>query len=431
MSRPDVLRVAVMARVEGEGGVHVEVRDGRVTKVEMHIFEPPRFFEAFLRGRAAAEMPDLTARVCGICPVAYQFSACLAVERACGVQVPASIRQLRRLLYCGEWISSHALHVYLLHAPDFLGCEGLADLAATRPDVVERGLRLKQAGNRLMEVVGGRSIHPVNVRVGGFHRLPSRASLRELRPALEEALRDAADTVRLVSGFDVPDLEQPHEYLALDGVDRYPLEGGDLVITTGGGRFGVAEYTTRVVEAQVPWSTALHARLDAAPFVVGPLARYALNGSLLSPTAAALADEVGLGPVCRNPFRSIVVRSVEIVHAVEEALRIIEEWDGEGPAAVDVPVPSVPSGGCVTGHGATEAPRGLLYHRYRIAADGTVADARIVPPTAQNLTSLEDDLRAAVEAAVAQDPDRPVEELTRLCERVVRNYDPCISCATH
>jgi sulfhydrogenase subunit alpha len=418
------LSVELLARVEGEGGLHVRVQGGTVTDVELRIFEPPRFFEAFLRGRAWTEPPDLTARICGICPVAYQMSACLAIEQACGVTVPDEIRLIRRLLYCGEWISSHALHIYLLHAPDFLGYQGMIDLAAAHPVEVERGLRLKKAGNQLLSVVGGRSVHPVNVRVGGFYRLPTRAQLLALRPALERALLDAVATARWVSGFDFPDLEQAQEYLALRAVDGYPLEGGTVVTTAGSG-FAVDDYGRHVHEEHVPRSNALHAHLDgpagSQAFVVGPLARYALNSDRLNVTARQVAREAGLGPFCRNPFRSIVVRAVELVYAIEEALRIIDGWHGAAAAAVEVPARAG------TGHGATEAPRGVLYHRYTLDDDGTVLSATIVPPTSQNLASMERDLRDVVQNNL----ELSQQALTLRCEQAVRNYDPCISCATH
>jgi len=423
--RDRTVRVEMLARVEGEGGLHVTVRGGEVVDVQLVIMEPPRFFEALLRGRAYTEPPDITARICGICPVAYQMSACQAIEQACGVVVPEPVRLLRRLLYCGEWIESHALHVYLLHAPDFLGHEGAIDLATAHPDVVRRGLRLKKAGNALMSVVGGRSVHPVNVRLGGFYRMPSREQLAEVRATLTEALDDAVATVRLVAGFTFPQFEQPHTYLAMRADEGYPLESGSLV-TSGGLSFPAEEYLDHVVEEHVERSHALHARLDGRPFVVGPLARYSLNHDRLSPLARQLAAESGLGPVCRNPFRSIVVRAVELVYAVEEALRIIDLWVGSptlasSPASVAVPARAG------TGHGVTEAPRGVLYHRYTLADDGTVLAATIMPPTSQNQLSVEADLRVFVQSHL----DLPEPELTHRCEQAVRNYDPCISCATH
>ncbi len=415
-----VLSADPLARVEGEGAMRVRVTDGQVAEVELNIFEPPRFFEAFLRGRAWTEPPDITARICGICPVAYQMSACLAIEDACGVTVPDEIRALRRLLYCGEWIESHALHIYLLHAPDFLGYDGAVEMAADHRDLVERGLSLKKAGNALMTLVGGRSVHPVNVRIGGFYRLPTRGELMALRPQLLRARDDAVATVGWVADFDFPDFEQTQEYVALRSPHGYPLEGGTFVSSTGRA-FEVADFGTVIAEEHVARSTALHAHLQGQPYVVGPLARYSLNQDQLSALARETAAAAGLGPVCRNPFRSIVVRAVELVFALDEALRIIDSW--EGAAAPSVPVPATPG----LGHGATEAPRGVLYHRYRLAADGTIEDAVIVPPTSQNLASIEQDLHRFVQDRL----HLPHDVLSRQCEQAVRNYDPCISCATH
>ena len=416
-----VLRVDTLARVEGEGGMHVVLKDGLVTDVELRIFEPPRFFEAFLRGRAWTEPPDITARICGICPVAYQMSSCLAIEDACGVTVPEEIRLLRRLLYCGEWIESHSLHIHLLHAPDFLGYAGAIEMAADHGAVVERGLRVKKAGNALMTVVGGRAIHPVNVRVGGFYRLPTVEELRGVRPALLRARDEAVETVALVAGFDFPDMEQPQEYVALRSPHGYPLEGGSVVTSTGR-TFEAADFRDNVVEEHVERSNALHAHLDGqTPYVVGPLARYALNHDQLGQLAQDAAHDAGLEDECRNPFKSIVVRAVELVHATDEALRIIDGWDGASAASVDVP----PRAG--VGHGVTEAPRGMLYHRYELADDGTILDATIIPPTSQNQPSIEADLRAFVQERL----DLPRDELVRQCEQAIRNYDPCISCATH
>jgi sulfhydrogenase subunit alpha len=415
------LTAETLARVEGEGAMHVVVRDGQVSDVQLRIYEPPRFFEAMLRGRGHTEPPDITSRICGICPVAYEMSACRAIEDACGVSVPEDIALMRRLLYCGEWIESHTLHVYLLHAPDFLGYPGAIEMAGDHRDVVERGLRLKKAGNALMTLVGGRAVHPVNIRVGGFYRFPTPAELRAARPQLEAALDDALATVAMASGFDFPDFEQDHEYVALRTDRDYPIEAGAFV-TSSGHAFEVASFGDRVAEEHVPHSTALHARLrDSGPYVVGPLARYSLNHDRLPPTAREAADGAGLGPTCRNPFRSIVVRAVEIVVACEEALRIIDRWSDGGAPSVPVP----PRAG--VGHGATEAPRGTLYQRYELAADGTVLRAQIVPPTSQNQSSIESDLRGFVQARLHLD----TEELTRQCEQAIRNYDPCISCATH
>ncbi len=415
------LTVAGLARVEGEGAMRVRVVDGRVLDAQLEIYEPPRFFEGLLRGRAYTEPPDITARICGICPVAYQMSACQAIEAACGSTVDGRLADLRRLLYCGEWIQSHALHIYLLHAPDFLGYEGAVEMAAAHRSTVARGLTIKKAGNRLMEVIGGRAIHPINVRVGGFYRVPSRAELLALRTQLIRAREDALSTVEWVAGFEFPDFTHVHELLALVEPGRYAIESGTP--TTDLQRsFPVAEFPDHIIEEQVPHSTALHARLAGrGRYLTGPTARYTLSHRWLSPLAKEAARAAGLGMECRNPFRSIVVRAVELVYALDEAVRLIDGY--EPPAAAAVPV--IPRAG--VGCGATEAPRGTLFHRYELAADGTIRTARIVPPTSQNQASIEDDLRRFVAPRL----DLADEPLTRACEQAIRNYDPCISCATH
>ena len=411
----------VLARVEGEGAMEVRVRDGLVTDVRLRIYEPPRFFEAFLRGRRFTEVPDITARICGICPVAYQLSSIAAMEDVCGVEVSPEVRALRRLLYCGEWIESHVLHVFMLHAPDFLGYSSAFEMARDHAAIVEGALALKKAGNTIMRVVGGREIHPINVRVGGFYRAPTRAELAPVVEELERAREFALQAVGFTASLPFPDFEEDFVFLALSDPDLYAIEGGRLVSSTG---LDLApdEYDEHVVEEHVEHSTALHSRLrDGTRYLVGPLARYALNRDRLSPVAREAADAAGLEAVCRNPFRSIVVRAVEILYALDEALRLIEAYEPPDPAGVEVP----PRAG--VGHGWTEAPRGMLWHRYEIDGDGTILDARIVPPTSQNQGRIEQSLHGFVQQHVELDDD----ELRLRCEQAVRSYDPCISCATH
>jgi sulfhydrogenase subunit alpha len=415
------LKVDAITRVEGEGAMYVEIHDGRVRDVQLRIYEPPRFFEAFLRGRLYTEPPDITARICGICPVAYQMSACHAIEAACGVTVEGPLHELRRLMYCGEWIESHTLHVYLLHAPDFLGYENAIDLASDHPAIIERGLQLKKVGNEVMELIGGRAIHPVNVRVGGFYRVPTRRELRPLRERLLTARDAALETVDWVSDFEFPDFAHELELVALRSDDTYAVLGGRLV-STRGLDIAVDDFDAHVVEEHVAHSTALHAHLlERGEYLVGPIARHALNAAQLAPEARDAAATAGLSPDERNPFRSIVVRAVEIVHACAEALRIIDGY--EQPDRPAVAVEAKAGVGC----GWTEAPRGTLWHRYELAADGTIVDARIVPPTSQNQPAIEHDLFHFVEANAGLDDDA----LRHRCEQVIRNYDPCISCATH
>ncbi|MGW1983228.1 Ni/Fe hydrogenase subunit alpha [Streptomyces collinus] len=432
-----VLRLDALARVEGEASLHLRVEGDTVAETRLRIYEPPRFFEALLIGRGHTEPPDITARICGICPVAYQMSACRAIENACGVTVDGPLAELRRLLYCGEWIESHTLHINLLHAPDFLGQAGVVELARGQRAAVERGLRLKQAGNAIVEQLGGRPVHPVNVRTGGFYRTPAPDELRPLAERLRQARDDALETVGWVAAFDFPDAVCDHDLFALRDPGRYAIDSGTpAVITVAGGDrtsrpVPLSDFEQHVREDQVPHSTALTATLDGRRYLTGPLARYAIGGRWLHPVAAQAAREAGLGDpaagaICDNPFRSIVVRAVEVVQAVEEALRIIDGYEPPQRPAVEVP----PRRG--VGVGATEAPRGLLYHRYTLTEDGTVTEARIVPPTAQNQTAIEEDVRRAVQARLREaGPAGDDEELTRLCERAIRNHDPCISCAAH
>ncbi|MFG2388579.1 Ni/Fe hydrogenase subunit alpha [Streptomyces lavendulae] len=427
--RSRILRLPALTRVEGETALHLKIHDGTVTEAQLKIYEPPRFFEAFLRGRAHTEPPDLTSRICGICPVAYQMSACRAIEDACGVVVDGQLAALRRLLYCGEWIESQTLHIHLLHAPDFLGADDVIGLSRSHPEHVRRGLRLKQTGNAVVELLGGRAIHPVSVRIGGFHRAPTRAELRPLEERLRTALDDAWETVHWVAGFEFPDAECDADLLALASADTYAIESGVPTVlpyneTIPPYSFPLGDFTDHVTEEQVSHSTALHSRLDGRRHLTGSLARWAVSGHLLSPLALEAARAAGLGQTCRNPYRSILVRAVEVLYAVEEALRIIAAY--ERPARPYVEVPARAG----TGHGATEAPRGLLYHRYAFDDGGRVTDARIVPPTAQNQGAIEQDLRRLVQAGLDRGEDSEAE-LTRLCERAVRNHDPCISCSAH
>ncbi|HXH97469.1 MAG TPA: nickel-dependent hydrogenase large subunit, partial [Gaiellaceae bacterium] len=297
-ARTKTIRTDYLARVEGEGAMLVRMRDGVVTDVKLRIYEPPRFFEGFLRGRDFREAPDITARICGICPVAYQMSSCLAMESLAGVEVDGQLRALRRLLYCGEWIESHTLHVFMLHAPDFLGVPSAVELAKLNPALVETALRLKKIGNEVMRVVGGREVHPINVRVGGWYKAPTRAQLDALVPDLEWAKEAAREAVRVVAGLDFPELEQDYEFVALDAGGEYPIDRGARLVSTRGLDIPVSAFFEHVVEEHVQHSNALHARLLArGSYLVGPLARYALHRELLAPDALAAAEEVGLEPI--------------------------------------------------------------------------------------------------------------------------------------
>jgi len=415
------IKVDFLARVEGEGGLFVKVKRDNVVEARLNIFEPPRFFEAFLRGRKFTEAPDITARICGICPIAYQTSSVHAMEDVCGVKVDRQVRQLRRLIYLGEWIESHALHVYLLHAPDFLGYEDAIQAAKDHPDVVKRGLALKKVGNNLMTLLGGREIHPINMRVGGFYKVPAKRELQAFVEPLTRAAEAAVETVRWVATFNFPNLERDYEFVALRHPDEYAITEGRLV-SNKGLDIPIEEFYTHFEEQHVPHSTSLHSIIKKrGEYFVGPLARYNLNFTQLPTEVQKLAHEVGLGETCTNPFKSIIVRALETQFACLEALKIIEQYKMPKQPAVEVK----PRAG--TGHGCTEAPRGICYHRYKIDDQGIIRDARIAPPTAQNQKVMESDLFQFV----GDNLNLPTDDLTWQCEQLIRNYDPCISCSCH
>jgi coenzyme F420-reducing hydrogenase alpha subunit len=420
--REKTVKVEYLTRVEGEGGVYVRSEGGELREVKINIFEPPRFFEAFLRGRYFQEVPDITARICGICPVAYQMSAVHALEAALEVTPPPEIRALRRLLYCAEWIESHALHIYMLNAPDFLGYESVIAMAADHPKEVERALRLKKTGNRLLEILGGRATHPVSVCVGGFYKAPRRKELEALKGDLSWALKASKETLALVVTLPFPDFAPDYEFVSVSYPNEYPMNERRIV-SSKGVDIDPADFERVYLEEHVEHSTALHsARADnGSSYFVGPLARINLNIDKLMAQALEAARSCGVSWPCRNPYMGIVARAVELIHACEEALAIIETY--REPASSRVQFKVRAGEGCA----ATEAPRGLLYHRYRINDQGLVEFARIIPPTAQNYHRMEDDLKAILPAVL----DQPEAQIAQVCEKLIRTYDPCISCSTH
>ena len=416
------IEVGALTRVEGEGALRVEVDGDRISRVNLAIYEPPRFFEALLVGRPLEDVPDITARICGICPVAYQNTSIFALERALGVSVSPEIHQLRRLLYCAEWIESHGVHMHLLNIPDFFDCHSSIELAKRFPDEVSRGLRLKKHGNELLEILGGRAVHPINVTVGGFFRAPSRKRLQSLVEDFKWGLDASVNVARWVAGFEFPDFTQPYEMVALRHPLEYPMNEGQIA-STSGLDIAPGEYESHFEELQVEHSTALHSvRVpEGSPYFVGPLARLNLNRALLSTTARQLSDDVGVTWPCFNPYRSIVARAIEVVHAYEESIQIIDEYREPEPARIHYE----PRAG--EGMAATEAPRGLIYHRYKTDDQGKITFAKIVPPTSQNQGQIESDLQRLLPSLLKQDDTA----IGIACEKLIRSYDPCISCSTH
>jgi sulfhydrogenase subunit alpha len=414
------IQVPVLARVEGEGALEMRTHNGVIEDLRLRIFEPPRMFEKLLEGRDYSEVPDMVARICGICPVAYQMSAVHAIESLFGADPGPWVRTMRRVLYCGEWIQSHSLHIHMLAAPDFFDCSSVVELARTQADAVRRGLKLQALGNDIIRLFGGRSVHPVGARVGGFHRAPE-ADVHALREKLRTALPEAEALVHWTASLDLPESEQEFTSVALRHPGEYPMNRGRLV-SDAGLDIPIDLFEAHFTEQQVAHSTALHCLHNGHPYLVGPLARLNLNRDRLPAPVCAVLDSTGIRFPCRNMHYSIVARAVEIYFAVHEALHLLEAYCEPESPFVEVQARAG------TGFGCTEAPRGMLWHRYDIAADGSIMRARIVPPTSQNQARIEADLRQALQAYGLEHEDAA---LRRRSEMVIRNYDPCISCATH
>ena len=415
------IHIPALARVEGEGALTIRLKDGAIADIVLNIYEPPRFFEGFLHGRYFQDVPDITARICGICPVAYQMSSVQALEAALQVTITPEIRLLRQLFYCAEYIESHALHIYMLQAPDLVGHESVLTLAAEAPDLVKKALRLKKIGNDLLRTIGGRSIHPVNACVGGFYHWPAEKAIRDLLPELEWAIQASKETVNWALTLNFPDFEQEYEFVALNRLDEYAIYDGDI-LSSHGKRIAPPEFENHYTEMHVQHSNALHSHtVEDGTYFVGPLARFNLNFKKLRQAARDSARENGLKPPINNPYKGLLARAVELVHICDLAVELASNYHPQGQSHVEFNI--IPGEGC----GVSEAPRGLLYHRYVVDEQGLIRFARITPPTAQNFAQMESDLWALAPTVI----DQPQEEASLACEHLLRSYDPCISCATH
>lgn len=424
MSR--VIKIDYLSRIEGESGVFIEMKDGRVTNLELRVFEAPRFFESFLKGRPFQDAIDFTARICGICPVAYQMSAVHAIEKISGVEVNKKIRDLRRLMYCAEWISSHSLHVYMLHGPDFYGLESAWSGKEYLP-VLKRGLFFKRLGNEILTIIGGRSIHPVNVRAGGFYRTPELKKLKELLPSLEKAFEDAIKEIGWASGLNFREVFQEREYISLRDEMEYPMNYGS-VVSNKGLNVTMEDYLGTIEEYQRGYSTALFSGIkrngEPQPYLVGPIARLNHNYDRLPDEIRDVMDRSGIEIPLLGMDKGIIARVIEIAYALYEAIRIIKGLETEQPTETYVEYFEPRSGRAVW---ITEAPRGILIHQYELDDKGRIVNCKIIPPTSQNLAMMERDIKNLIESERGMDKG----QLKRAISSLIRSYDPCISCSVH
>jgi coenzyme F420-reducing hydrogenase alpha subunit len=446
--RDGKINVHYVTRVEGHGNIVVDLKEGAIKELRWEIPEAPRFFEAMVRGRSYADAPHITSRICGICSIGHTVASLRGIEAALGVQPSEQTVLLRKLILHAETVQSHTLHVFYLAVPDFLGVNSVIPLATTHKQPLLQAIHLHRLSNEWSELIGGRTTHPINMVVNGWTRLPTQDELQTLRQRLTEAIPDLKAWVEIFKTLDIPDFERETEYLALQRDDEYAFYDG-AIASTDGGTTPVPQYREKIKEFVVPYSTAKHAKAARESFMVGALARFNINYEQLSPLARWAAEEMGLKPVCYNPFMNTVAQLVEVAHCLEDGVRIIDELlnrgikeedrsvevnSGTGPSTEFIPSPAEGplvlwprDKGLRTGVGATEVPRGTLYHEYTLDNNGIVTGANFVIPTNMNHNNIERDLKALVPTIV----DKTKEEITLTLEMLVRAYDPCISCSTH
>ncbi len=418
---PSRLRVDYITRVEGEGGIEIDLDEQRrLLDARVTIFEPPRFFEGIVLGRRCEEIVDIVARICGLCPVTYQLGTLLAIERILGLEISRQAQLLRKVFALSQYLGSHGIHVFFLALPDYLGYDDIFEMAGEHRDLVNRGLRLKKLGNDIASFLGAREVHPVTAVIGGFTKLPPRSLLDDLIVQLKARQEDARAALEFVARLPRPAWVGGRVFGALSHPAEYGLDEGRWC-TNDGLSLSAEEFTGYVDEYQAPYSNALRCRLkNGSYYMVGPLARVNLNFEQLSPEARRAASGLNLSVPDYNPFNSIVARLLEIMHAIEMSIKYLEEIE----VREESPSYDVRAGAAAS---LIEAPRGTLYHRFRIDDRGFVQEARIIAPTTQNLSRIEQDLRELVPQIAGEQDDY----ITRACEVAVRNYDPCISCATH
>ncbi len=411
-----------VTRVEGHGNIVVNVKEGKIEECKWEVVEAPRFFEAFVRGRSYLEIAHITSRICGICSIGHTLCSLQATEAAMGVKISEQTRLLRRILIQGENLQSHVLHSYFLAAPDFVGAPSVFPLVQTHPEVVVRALRMKKLANDLCDVFGGRTVHPITPTVNGFTKLPEIKDIKEIRRRLVAAGPDLEATLALFKTLKIPDFQRETEYISLKSKEEYALYEG-VIASTDAGTTPVANYRNWTNEYLVPQSTAKYTKHVRDSYMVGALARFNNNHDQLPARAQKAAEELGLKAPCYNPFMNTVVQVVEVVHALDESIRLIDELLDKGLKEEDRRI-LLKAG---RGVGSVDVPRGILFHDYTYDRNGICVEANCIIPTNQNHANIQKDM----EALLPQVLDRPQEEIRLSLEMLVRAYDPCISCSTH
>ncbi len=409
----------ILTRVEGEGSISLFYENNMLKDIKLNIFEPPRFIEGILKGKEYFRIIDVTSRICGICPVAYQISGVQAIEDAFKVEVPSEIENLRRLYYFGEWIQSHSIHVFFLHLPDFFNKSSVIEVAKENPELLKIGNIIKNAGSSIIQTLGGRVSHPVSIAVGGFTKFADEKQLKTILPLLEKALDLSIYALNRLSELkflenNIPDIH----FLSLEE-NEYPILKGEI-ISNKGLRFTKEEFDKIIKEYQTKNSTAKRAKLfGKETYIVGPISRFNNSFEKLSYTAYRSSKKIGLYPTVRNSFKTLLIRIVEIIHSLERSIEIINNYSSENIKNKNF---TIKEG---IGYGISEAPRGILWHKYRFDRRGRVLQADIIPPTSQNQDIMEISVKNMIMGK------ENINDILRTGEMIIRNFDPCISCATH
>lgn len=412
-----------VTRVEGHGNIVVNAKNGVLEECRLDIVETPRFFEAMLRGRPYTEASHITSRICGICAVGHATASLRASENALGVELSEQTWLLRKLIFFGEMLDSHVLHTYMLVAPDFFNVGSVIPLAGIAPEAVLRALRMKKLAGDLCAIIGGRHTHPIAMTVGGFTHVPTVDEIKTLRERLIAARPDVDATIALFKTLPWPQFNRETEYVALSKPDEYAFIDGTIT-TTDGGSYHLNDYKKVTNEHCIEHSSAKHTAHKRDSYMVGALARFNVNYKLLHPKAKEAADALGMKPICTNPYYNTAAQVVEIVHSVEEAIKLCDELIARG-IKKETPHKFAGKGGA--GVGSCEVPRGILFHNYEIGNDGNVVNANCIIPTGQNLANIEADMRALVPQIL----DQGEQKVAMAMEMLVRAYDPCISCSVH
>lgn len=422
------IEVHHVTRVEGHGNIYVNVKNGTIERCEWAISEAPRFFEAMVVGRQWNELHHITSRICGICSIGHTLASLKATEAAMGITISEQYLKLRKLALHAENMQSHILHLGFLVLPDLMDVGSVIPLASTHPNEVKTVLRVHRLANEMSNMICGRTTHPQRLLPGGFSKIPTMKELTALRDRLKAAIPDLQALAELFKSrmHKFPDFTRETEFIALTNPEEYALYDGKIA-STDTGTAPVNEYLLFTNEYIVPHSTAKWAKHARESYMVGALARFNINYNLLSPLAKKTAEMFKLKPICHNPFMNNIAQLVEVVHSVEDSIKLINELEAAGLRSQPdyyKPEVKVKAG---RGVGAVEVPRGILFHDYKYNEKGVCVKANCIIPTNQNHGNIELDLKALLPKIL----DKTPKEIELSLEMLVRAYDPCISCSTH